>query len=66
MNKTFKSVTPVATLVEELKSDDPKRRVNSVKSLSLIANVIGTDRTRSELIPFVNGNTIFKSSSSNL
>jgi len=54
MNKTFKSVTPVATLVEELKSDDPKRRVNSVKSLSLIANVIGTDRTRSELIPFVN------------
>ena len=50
-----RATTPIATLIEELKSDDPKRRINSIKSLPIIANVIGPERTRSELLPFITG-----------
>ena len=49
------ATTPIATLIKELKSDDPKRRINSIKNLPIIANVIGPERTRSELLPFVTG-----------
>ena len=47
--------SPVAVLIDELKSEDPKRRLNSIKYFSTIASAIGPERTRSELLPFVNG-----------
>lgn len=50
-----KSLTPIAVLIEELKSDEIKRRVNSVKNLSTIAVAMGLDKTKSELIPFLSG-----------
>jgi len=49
-----KSISPIGVLIDELKAEDPKRRINSIKSFPTIASAIGPDRTRSELLPFVN------------
>jgi len=48
------AISPIGVLIDELKAEDPKRRINSIKSFSTIASAIGPDRTRSELLPFVN------------
>eukprot|EP00331_Platyophrya_macrostoma_P022532 CAMPEP_0176453318 /NCGR_PEP_ID=MMETSP0127-20121128/29152_1 /TAXON_ID=938130 /ORGANISM="Platyophrya macrostoma, Strain WH" /LENGTH=578 /DNA_ID=CAMNT_0017842125 /DNA_START=154 /DNA_END=1890 /DNA_ORIENTATION=+ len=45
--------TPIAVLIDELKSEDVKRKVNSVKNLMAIANALGAERTKTELIPFL-------------
>lgn len=42
---------------DELKSDEPLRRLNSVTRLSTIALALGEERTRSELVPFLAENT---------
>ena len=42
-------------LIDDLKSDDLRKRVNSVKNLNLIAFTLGPERTKNELIPFLNG-----------
>ena len=44
---------PIAICIDELKSPDQKKRINSVKSLSTIAIALGPERTRSELLPYV-------------
>lgn len=41
---------------DELKSDEPLRRLNSISRLGTIAAALGEDRTRSELVPFLNEN----------
>ena len=47
----------IPTLIDELKSDDIKKRINSIKHLTIIASALGPERTRAELIPFIsNGN----------
>jgi serine/threonine-protein phosphatase 2A regulatory subunit A len=48
-------VYPMAVLIEELKSKDIKRRINSVKNLDTIAIALGPEKTRIELLPFING-----------
>jgi len=54
------SATPIAVLIDELRSEDVKRKVNSAKHLFYIANAIGPDRTKNELIPFItSGNLQF-------
>ena len=50
-----KSLTPISLLIDDLKSDELSRRINSVKSLHTIAVALGPDRTKSELIPFLAG-----------
>jgi serine/threonine-protein phosphatase 2A regulatory subunit A len=50
-----KSGIPINVLIDELKSDDIRKRINSVKNLNVIASALGTERTRIELIPFLNG-----------
>lgn len=50
-----KAISPIGVLIDELKSEDSKRRINSIKSFTTIASAIGPERTRSELLPFVNG-----------
>ena len=45
--------TPIAVLIDELRSEDVKRKVNSAKNLMEIAKALGADRTKSELIPFL-------------
>lgn len=54
MNKN-KNLSPVGALIDELKSEDPKRRTNSIKNFPTIASTIGAERTRSELLPFISG-----------
>lgn len=48
---------PVAILIDELKHEDVQLRLNSVKRLSTIAKALGPERTKKELIPFLNGKT---------
>ena len=43
----------VASLIDELKHDDVQYRLNSVNKLNVIAEALGEDRTRDELIPFI-------------
>ena len=40
-------------LLENLKSEDFKKRLNSVKNLKFIANVFGPEKTCQVLIPFL-------------
>ncbi|CAI7784492.1 unnamed protein product [Closterium sp. NIES-54] len=47
---------PIAILIDELKNDDIQLRLNSIRRLSTIARALGDDRTRKELIPFLNEN----------
>ncbi|KAG9510963.1 Serine/threonine-protein phosphatase 2A 65 kDa regulatory subunit A alpha isoform, partial [Fragariocoptes setiger] len=47
------SLYPIAVLIDELRNDDIQLRLNSIKKLSTIALALGTERTRSELIPFL-------------
>ena len=41
-------------LVDELRSEDVSLRINAVKRLSTIALALGPDRTRDELVTFLN------------
>jgi serine/threonine-protein phosphatase 2A regulatory subunit A len=46
---------PIAVLIDELKHDDVLLRLNAIHRLSTIALALGADRTRDELIPFLDG-----------
>ncbi|KAI9685097.1 MAG: hypothetical protein M1820_010848, partial [Bogoriella megaspora] len=48
---------PIAVLIDELKHDDVLLRLNAIHRLSTIALALGAERTRSELIPFLDGTT---------
>jgi len=52
---TQDSLYPVAILIDELKNEDIQLRLNSIRRLSTIALALGAERTREELIPFLNG-----------
>jgi len=45
---------PIAVLIDELKHEDVQLRLNSIKRLDTIATALGVERTRTELIPFLN------------
>ena len=47
------SLYPIAVLIDELRNEDVQLRLNSIKKLSTIAQALGVERTRSELIPFL-------------
>ena len=53
-----KTGMPVNLIIDELKSDDIRKRINSVKNLNLIASTIGPDRTKAELVPFLSGKLV--------
>ena len=40
-------------MIDELKSDDKKKRIASVENLSTICIALGTERTRNELLPYI-------------
>lgn len=46
---------PIAVLIDELKHDDVLLRLNAIHRLNTIALALGADRTREELIPFLDG-----------
>ena len=49
-----KTGLPINVLIDELKSDDIRKRVNSVRNLQVISSNIGPDKTKSDLVPFLN------------
>jgi serine/threonine-protein phosphatase 2A regulatory subunit A len=46
---------PIAVLIDELKNEDVQSRLNSISRISTIACALGEERTRTELIPFLQG-----------
>lgn len=50
---------PIAVLIDELKHDDVVLRLNAIKRLSTIALALGVERTREELIPFLDGGLFY-------
>ena len=44
---------PIAELIDELKTDDTQKRLNSIRRLNTIAEALGPERTRDELVPFL-------------
>jgi serine/threonine-protein phosphatase 2A regulatory subunit A len=46
---------PIAVLIDELKHDDVLLRLNAIHRLNTIALALGAERTREELIPFLDG-----------
>lgn len=44
---------PLAVLMEEMKSEDAETRINAMRRLSTVAEALGPERTRKELIPFL-------------
>ena len=44
---------PIAVLIDDLKNEDIKCRLNSVRRLSTIALALGEERTREELLSFL-------------
>eukprot|EP00993_Chasmostoma_nieuportense_P007162 NODE_7891_length_405_cov_5.694245_g7725_i0.p1 GENE.NODE_7891_length_405_cov_5.694245_g7725_i0~~NODE_7891_length_405_cov_5.694245_g7725_i0.p1 ORF type:complete len:101 (+),score=37.12 NODE_7891_length_405_cov_5.694245_g7725_i0:81-383(+) len=48
------SVYPIAVLIDELKNEELHLRINSIRRLPVIAKALGTERTRLELIPYLN------------
>ena len=45
----------VALLIDELKHEDVQYRLNAIKNLPVIAKALGPERTRNELLPFLQG-----------
>ncbi|KAH8120343.1 ARM repeat-containing protein [Phellopilus nigrolimitatus] len=46
-------IAPIAILMDELRSEDVQLRLNAIHRVSTIALALGPDRTREELIPFL-------------
>lgn len=40
-------------LLEELRSDDSQARLNAIRRLAVVADALGPDRTRNELVPYL-------------
>ncbi|CAI5758207.1 unnamed protein product [Candida verbasci] len=54
MNNFNDDLYPLALLMDELKHDDVSNRVEAMQKLDTIAIALGPDRTRKELLPFLN------------
>lgn len=46
-------INEIKNLIDDFKSDDKKQRINSVQNLRTIAQALGKDRTRNELLPYI-------------
>ncbi|THH06108.1 hypothetical protein EW145_g4319 [Phellinidium pouzarii] len=46
-------IAPIAILMDELRSEDVQLRLNAIHRVSTIALALGPDRTREELVPFL-------------
>jgi serine/threonine-protein phosphatase 2A regulatory subunit A len=52
-SKETLSIPAIALLIDDLRSEDQKERINSFENLGVIARALGPERTRSELLPFL-------------
>jgi hypothetical protein len=48
-------VYPMTLLTEELKSDEVETRIKAMRRLRTVAQALGPERTRSDLLPFLRG-----------
>ncbi|VDO04148.1 unnamed protein product [Rodentolepis nana] len=53
INQEEEEFYPLAVLIEELRNEDVRFRLNSVQRLSTIALALGPEKTRGQLIPFL-------------
>jgi hypothetical protein len=44
-----------SSLIEDLKSTDTKTKINAIKSLTVVSLTLGKERTRNELLPYIEG-----------
>lgn len=44
-----------SSLLEDLKSQDQKVKINAIRGLNIIGLALGKERTRNELLPFIAG-----------
>lgn len=47
------SLYPIAVLIDELRCDDQKKRLNAIQSFHTICIALGPDRCRNELLPYI-------------
>jgi len=50
---TGSNLYPIAVLIDELRADDQKKRINAIQSLGTICVALGPERTRNELLPYI-------------
>ncbi|KAJ3276168.1 Polyamine N-acetyltransferase 1 [Terramyces sp. JEL0728] len=58
IDETDEALYPIAVLIDELKHEDIVLRLNAIRRLSTIALALGPERTRTELVPFLDGTRI--------
>jgi serine/threonine-protein phosphatase 2A regulatory subunit A len=46
---------PINLLTEEMRTDEAEIRIRSMRRLRTVAQALGPERTRTELLPFLNG-----------
>ena len=44
---------PITVLMDELKTDDKKKKIDCIKNLDTVAIALGAERTRNELMPYI-------------
>ena len=49
-----KTGMPVNLIIDEIKCECPRKRIASIQNLNLIASTIGPERSRNELVPYLN------------
>lgn len=47
--------TLIASILEDLGSEETRKRVNAVKNLNTLAATLGPEKTRSDLISYLEG-----------
>jgi hypothetical protein len=55
MGDSEEALAPIKILIDELRNDDAQMRLKSIRRLSTIATALGPERTRGELVPYLNG-----------
>src|ERR1700733_6786766 len=53
VRKCYLQIAPIAILMDELRSEDVQLRLNAIHSIPTIALALGPDRSRDELVPFL-------------
>ena len=45
----------ITAILEEMKNSDPKVKSDAIKNLNVVAQAIGKERSRNELLPYISG-----------
>ena len=48
------STQPLEALLDDLKSEEVSKKANAMRNITIIANALGFDRCRNELVPYLN------------